>query len=81
MKYSKQSISPDERDYSVEYEGVVKIRLGHSEHGSLIVPDKLFINFNRIGLRFLQVNFFTPVWIPNNESVNFESLYRKKRIQ
>ena len=74
MKYSKQTISPNERDYSVEYEGVVKIRLGHSDHGSLIVPDKLFINFNVIGLRFLQVNIFTPSFInfSNNETVNFE---------
>jgi len=73
MNYSWQTIHPNERD-SVEYEGVVKIRLGHSKYGSIILPDKLFINFDGIGLRFLQPKSFLPNIInltPYSEVIEF----------
>jgi hypothetical protein len=46
------------------HEGYVKLRLGHSNRGSILVPDQIF--FNSGSWRFLQPSFFGPNFIGFN---------------
>jgi hypothetical protein len=47
---------PFERDSAVSSEGFLKLRLGHSTNGSVLVPEQLFVELG--GWRFYKPSFF-----------------------
>lgn len=54
----------EDLDYAHSYNGYIKVRLGHSAIGSVIVPDQLVIS--QAGWRFYQPSFFGPCKITFN---------------
>jgi hypothetical protein len=52
---------------AVSFEGVVKLRLGHSTNGSVLVPEQVFLNTQE-GWKFYQTSFFgAPIFAFNVE--------------
>jgi hypothetical protein len=55
---------PHDQDFTITYEGFIKVRLGHGDVGSVIVPDQIIIR--SAGWRFYQPSFFSPCLIGFN---------------